>query len=140
MLANLAVTLAYLGYIDQSLLRLEEALTETRRLGHAQTLAVVLIFANWTGWITCSPARGRYAEELLAISTEHRLPFHFGWETAFHGASLTALGQAHEGLTLLTQELETLRAILRVTNEWPLVAPAEFRRGEKGSLCVVRGR
>ena len=110
---------------------------ETRRLGHAQTLAVVLIFANWTGWITCSPARGRYAEELLAISTEHRLPFHFGWETAFHGASLTALGQAHEGLTLLTQELETLRAILRVTNEWPLVAPAEFKRGQKARYALL---
>ena len=116
MLAYLAVTLAYLGYIDQSRLRLEEALTETRRLRHAQTLTVVLIFANWTGWITRSPVMGRYTEELLAISTEHRLPFHFGWATAFHGASLTALGQAHEGLTLLTQGLEALRATGTVTN------------------------
>ena len=116
MLANLAVTLAYLGYIDQSRLRLEEALSETRRLRHAQTLAVVLIFANWTDWITRSPELGRYAEELLAISTEHRLPFHFGWATAFHGASLTALGQAHEGLTLLTQGLEALRATGAVIN------------------------
>jgi len=116
MLACLAVTLAHLGYIDQSRLRLEEALTETRRLRHAQTLAVVLIFANWTGWITRSPELGRYAEELLAISTEHRLPFHFGWATAFHGASLTALGQAHEGLTLVTQGLEALRATGTVMN------------------------
>jgi tetratricopeptide (TPR) repeat protein len=116
MLAILAVTLAYLGYIDQSRLRLEEALTETRRLKHAQTLTVVLIFANWTGWITRSPELGRYAEELLAISTEHRLPFHFGWATAFHGASLIALGQAHEGLTLLTQGLEALRATGAVMN------------------------
>jgi tetratricopeptide (TPR) repeat protein len=116
MLAYLAVTLAYLGYIDQSRLRLEEALTETRRLRHAQTLTVVLIFANWTGWITRSRVMGRYTEELLAISTEHRLPFHFGWATAFHGASLTALGQAHEGLTLLTQGLEALRATGTVTN------------------------
>jgi hypothetical protein len=116
MLAYLAVTLAHLGYIDQSRLRLEEAFTEARRLRHAQTLAVVLIFANWTGWITRSPEMGRYAEELLAISTEHRFPFHFGWATAFHGASLTARGQAHEGLTLLTQGLEALRATGAVMN------------------------
>jgi tetratricopeptide (TPR) repeat protein len=116
MLAYLAVTLAHLGYIDQSRLRLEEALTETRRLGHAQTLAVVLIFANWTGWITRSPEMARYTEELLAISTEHQLPFHFGWATAFHGASVTALGQAHEGLTLLTQGLKALRATGTVMN------------------------
>jgi hypothetical protein len=116
MLAYLAVTLAHLGYIDQSRLRLEEALIETRRLRHAQTLAIVLIFANWTGWITRSPEMGRYTEELLAISTEHRLPFHFGWATAFHGASMTALGQAHEGLTLLTQGLEALRATGTVMN------------------------
>jgi tetratricopeptide (TPR) repeat protein len=116
MLAYLAVTLAHLGYIDQSRLRLEEAFTETRRLGHAQTLAIVLIFANWTAWITRSPEIGRYVEELLAISTEHRLPFHFGWATAFHGASLTVLGQAHEGLTLLTQGLEALRGTGTVMN------------------------
>src|SRR6266849_956871 len=45
MLACLAVTLAHLGYLDQSRLRLEEALTETRRLRHAQTLAGVLLYA-----------------------------------------------------------------------------------------------
>ena len=78
MLAYLALTLAYMGYIDQSRLRLEEALSEARRLRHAQTLAGVLIYANWIDWITCSPELGRYAEELLAISTEHRFPFHLG--------------------------------------------------------------
>ena len=77
MLAYLAVTLAHLGYIDQARLRLEEALSETRRLRHAQTLAVVLLFANWTGWITRSPEMRRYAEELLAISTEHGFPYSF---------------------------------------------------------------
>jgi class 3 adenylate cyclase/tetratricopeptide (TPR) repeat protein len=116
MLAYLAVTLAHLGYIDQSRLRLEEAFTETRRLGHAQTLAIVLIFANWTAWITRSPEIGRYGEELLAISTEHRLPFHFGWATAFRGASLTVRGQAHEGLTVVTQGLEALRGTGTVMN------------------------
>jgi class 3 adenylate cyclase/tetratricopeptide (TPR) repeat protein len=110
MLAYLAVTLAYLGYIDQSRLRLEEALSEARRLRHAQTLAGVLLYANWIAWITCPPELGRYAEELLALSIEHRFPFHLGYATAFCGASLTALGQAHEGRKLSTKGLEALRA------------------------------
>ena len=40
MLGDLAVTLAHLGYIDQARSRLNEALSEARRLEHAQTLAV----------------------------------------------------------------------------------------------------
>ena len=58
----------------------------------------------------------RYAEELLALSTEHGLPFHLGWATAFRGASLTALGQAQEGLTLITQGMEAIRATGAVTS------------------------
>jgi predicted ATPase len=52
----------------------------------------------------------RHAEELLALATEHGFPFHLGLATAFRGMSLTALGQAQEGLTLLTQGLATIRA------------------------------
>ena len=104
MLAYLALTLAYQGYIDQSRARLEEALSEARRLKHAQTLAGVLLYANWIAWITCSPELGPYAEELMAISNEHRFPFHLGYATAMRGASLIALGQAHEGVTLLTRD------------------------------------
>jgi tetratricopeptide (TPR) repeat protein len=142
MLAYLAVTLAYLGYIDQSRLRLDEALSETRRLRHAQTLAVVLIYANWIDWITCSPEMGRRAEELLAISTEHRFPFHLGWATAFHGTSLTALGQAPEGLTLLTQGLEALRATGTVTNTsillmWLAEAYAMVGQPADGLNCLA---
>ena len=46
MLAYLALTLAYLGYIDQARSRMDEALSEARRLRHAHTLAHVLSIAN----------------------------------------------------------------------------------------------
>ena len=75
--------MAYLGYIDQARSRLEEALSEARRLRHAQTLADVLTFANWIDWITRSPELQRHAEELLALSTEHGFPFHLAWATAY---------------------------------------------------------
>jgi len=142
MLAYLAVTLAHLGHIDQSRLRLEEAFAETRRLRHAQTLAVVLIFANFIDWITRSPELGRYAEELLAISTEHRFPLPLGFATAFHGASLTELGQAHEGLTLITQGLEALRATGTVLNTaivlmWLAKAYATVGQPSNGLNCLA---
>jgi hypothetical protein len=109
MLAALAVILAYLGYVDQAGSRLNEALSEARRLRQALTLAEVLSAATWIEWITCSPERQRHAEELLALSTEHGLPLFLGRATAFRGWSLTAFGRAQEGLTLLTQGLVTYR-------------------------------
>jgi predicted ATPase/class 3 adenylate cyclase len=109
MLANLAGTLAHLGYIDQARSRLNEALSEAR-LGQAQTLAYVLIFANFTAAITRSPELHRHAEELLALSTEHNFSLYLGWATAFRGWSLTVLGQAQEGLSLITQGLVAVRA------------------------------
>jgi hypothetical protein len=48
----LAVTLAYLGYIDQARLRLNEALSEARRLRHAYTVHGALLFATWTESVT----------------------------------------------------------------------------------------
>ena len=42
MLTYLALTLAYMGYIDQARSRINEALSEARRLGHNYTLASVL--------------------------------------------------------------------------------------------------
>jgi hypothetical protein len=43
---------------------------------------------------------------MLAVSTEHGLPFYLGWALAFRGRSLIALGKTQEDLALLTQGLE----------------------------------
>ncbi len=107
LLVYLAATLACLGYIDQARSRIDEAFSQGRR--HAHTLAEVLCFASWIDWLTGSPEV--YAEETLALATEHRFPFYLGLALAFRGRSLIALGQAQEALTLLTQGLTELRAI-----------------------------
>jgi hypothetical protein len=78
MLAHLAVTLLYLGYIDRARSRMKEALSEARRLGHAHMLADVLAQALGVDGITGSPEMQRHVEELLALSTEHGFPFFFG--------------------------------------------------------------
>ena len=110
MLASLAMTLAYLGYIDQARSRLNEALSEARRLRVASTLAEVLASALTVEGIAGSPEYQRHAEELLALSTEHGLPVFLAWATVARGMSLTALGQGQEGLSLITRGIAGLRA------------------------------
>jgi tetratricopeptide (TPR) repeat protein len=110
MLGCLAVTLACLGYIDQARSRLKEALLEARRLRHAHTLAEVLANAYRVEAMIRSPEMQRYAEELLALSTEHDLASLLGLATVSCGLSLTARGQAQKGLTLITQGLAAIRA------------------------------
>ena len=109
-LSQLAVTLAYLGYIDQARSRRDEALSEARRLRHAHTLAIVLSWASWSDTLTRSPELQRHAEELQAFSTEHGFSFYIGSGKVYRGQSLTALGQAQEGLALLEQGLSAFRA------------------------------
>ena len=93
MLAYLALTLAYLGYIDQARSRMDEALSEARRLETRPYAGSRALF--WRIWSTGSPARlWCTLEEFLALSTEHGFPFYLGWALAFRGRSLIALGQA----------------------------------------------
>jgi len=142
MLAYLAWTLAVLGYIDQARLRLKEALSEARRLRHAHTLADVLLSASPVERITGSPEMQAHAEELLTLSTERGLPLNLGWATAYRGASLIALGQGQEGLSLITQGLAGIRATGAVTgtpNMLMMLAGAYARLGKPvdGLNCLA---
>jgi class 3 adenylate cyclase/predicted ATPase len=110
MLAFLAATLAHLGYIDQARARINEALSEARRIGHGRTLANVLMYAFIIDSVTRSRETHANAEELLALSTEHEFPLFLAWATILRGTSLTLLGQVREGLTLLIQGLAEVRA------------------------------
>jgi predicted ATPase len=97
-------------------LRLNEALSEARRIKRAYTLAEVLVFANWIELITCLPEMQRHTEELLALSTEHGFQLQLGYATAFRASSLIMLGQAQEGLALLTKGLALIRGTGIVAN------------------------
>jgi tetratricopeptide (TPR) repeat protein len=63
---SLAMTLAYLGYIDQARSRLNEALSEARRLRRPQTLAEVLNIAITVDLTTGSTEMRRHADRLLS--------------------------------------------------------------------------
>jgi tetratricopeptide (TPR) repeat protein len=109
-LANLAVTLALLGYLDQARLQLREALSEARRLKHSLTLAVVLSFALGVDLVTSSPERKGHVEELFSVSKEHGFPYFLSVALTHRGFLLTELGQAQEGLTLIMQGLTEVRS------------------------------
>jgi tetratricopeptide (TPR) repeat protein len=114
MLTWLALALACLGYIDQARSRMDEALSEARRLRHVHTLALMLCMANWLDWLTRSPMV--HTEEVLTLTAEHGFPNFLSWGRAYHGQSLIALGQAEEGLALVKQGSAELRAAGAVLN------------------------
>jgi class 3 adenylate cyclase/tetratricopeptide (TPR) repeat protein len=109
MLSHLAVTLTYLGYIDQGRARMNEALSVARQ--HAYTRSLVGVYACEAEWVAGSPqvAQPR-AEEMVALSSEHGFPLLLGLGMIFRGWSMTALEQGQEGLDLLTKGLSIVRA------------------------------
>jgi DNA-binding winged helix-turn-helix (wHTH) protein/tetratricopeptide (TPR) repeat protein len=102
---NLSWSLACLGHIDQALLQRDAALDEARWLSHPATLALALGPAAWmTGWLVRLESRVllEYADETLALATEHGLGFYRAMALLWRGWCLAALGRAGEGIPLLT--------------------------------------
>jgi predicted ATPase len=91
-------------------MRLNEAISEAPRLRQALTLPNVLYRGTWIESIIRSAKIQQYADEGLALSTEHGFPLFLGWAIASRGWGLVTLGQAREGLALLTQGLTAVRA------------------------------
>jgi len=110
-LSQLALTLVYLGRIDQGRSRISQALSAARQLGHVNSLAYVLVFVCLIEWLTSSPQDlKRHGEDLMALSEEHGLQW-LGWGMAYCGASMTTLGQAQKGHDLITKALSTIRGM-----------------------------
>jgi class 3 adenylate cyclase/tetratricopeptide (TPR) repeat protein len=111
MLGYLALTLAYQGYVDQGRTRMNEALAEARQLAQALTLAMALtLAAHFDFAIGSTDEAQRHAEELSAVSTEHGFLLFLAGGNVYRGRTLTALGQAQEGLALITNGLSMYRA------------------------------
>jgi predicted ATPase len=125
MLKFLGSTLTWLGYIDQGRARLNQALKDARQHGHLYTLAFVLSYEGWFESATRSPQEiQRHAEEAVALSTEHDFPLMLAHGIVTRGWALTALGQAHERLALITKGLSMNRATGAVVNTLPMLTSA----------------
>jgi class 3 adenylate cyclase/predicted ATPase len=143
MLKLLALTLTCLGYLDQGRALLNEALREARQRGHAYTLAFVLSYGAWAESATLLPHEAqRHADEAVALSTEQSFPILVAHGIVFQGWVLTALGQAQEGLALITQGLSMYRAtdaVLYTPSMLTRVAEAYARLGQpvEGLNCIA---
>jgi tetratricopeptide (TPR) repeat protein len=96
--------LACLGRLDQALVHHDAALGEARRLAHPPTLAIALASRGILGSRVCLEPGSllQYADECLAVSTEHGLA-HFQMVALIErGWCLAAFGRADEGIPLLT--------------------------------------
>ncbi len=117
MLAWLGVVLTHLGYIEQGRARMNEAISEARRLQQAYTLSFALCWAGWMETVTNSALEvQRLAEELIALANEHGFPWMLAAGLMHYGWSLGALGQPDQGASELTKGVALYRAIGAVSS------------------------
>ncbi len=123
--------LASLGHLDQALVQQDTALGEALRLSPPLMRAIALTGTGISGLRVCwGPGLLlKYADELLALATEHGLE-HFRMTGLIErGWSLAGLGRADEGIPLLAAGLAGLRDQgFVVFRPWALTLLAEACR------------
>src|SRR5262249_56558266 len=120
--SNLAVCLWHLGYPDQALQANREAVELARQIGHPFSLAYAL---HYTGWLCQNCRLGAEvqaaAEEEFRIATEQGFALWQATGTFYRGAGLVQQGKLEEGLPLLVEGLNGVRARgAELTRPFPL--------------------
>jgi class 3 adenylate cyclase len=118
MLLSWSSALFPLGYLDQAQANSNEALAEARRLGQPFSLAIgglgFLLFHNARvgerNTSTLSTTLQR-SEELVTLATEQNFPQFVAFGRIARGWCMAALGQGLQGIEVLIQGLDGLRAI-----------------------------
>jgi predicted ATPase len=104
-------TLWLLGYPEQALARLHEALTLAHALSHPHSLAVARVWAA----IVCQlrrdvPAVHEQAEAAATLATEQGFPHWAAAGTILRGWALAMQGQGEEGMAQVRQGIAAFRA------------------------------
>jgi predicted ATPase/class 3 adenylate cyclase len=100
-----------LGYPDQALQNIHEALTLAQELAHPFSLAVALLQAALLHQYRREAERAQeHAEALVALSTEQRFPHWLAIGTTLRGWALTAQGEEAGGIAQMLQGLAARRA------------------------------
>ena len=107
LLLHSAFPLACLGHLDQAWSRVDAALKEARGLSDPFTLAFALGIACLAGWFVRLESKPllSYADELLALTTEHGIGHFRLLAFILRGWCLAVSGHAEEGIPLLTTGL-----------------------------------
>jgi class 3 adenylate cyclase/tetratricopeptide (TPR) repeat protein len=109
MLGYLAVALAHLGFIDQARSRMHDALCGARRIQHTYALTLALNLAQWLNGLIRLP-NDDYLLEIQTLMADHDYSSLRGLTQMSCGGSSIGHGQVQEGLNMLVQGLEDLRA------------------------------
>jgi len=106
-----AVILWYLGYPDQALKRIHDALTLAQEMSHYFSLVLALIGAAWVHQCRReAQAAQECAESAITLSTEQGFAFYLAWGTSQRGWALGQQGQVEEGIAQMEQGLTAYRA------------------------------
>jgi tetratricopeptide (TPR) repeat protein len=111
MLGYLAAIFAYLGYFDQARSCANEGLLEARRIQHAHTMVFNLTIMCLVASLSNSPHEvWLHAEEMFNLASEHGFAHWLAYAIGWRGWSSVAIGQANDGVELLTEAISSLRA------------------------------
>jgi class 3 adenylate cyclase/predicted ATPase len=109
--AYAAMTLWLLGYPDQALALLHEALTLAHALSHPFSLAFARCWAAVVYQLRRdAPAVHKHAEAAVALATEQGFPLWTAWGTSLRGWALARQAQGEAGLALVRQGIVSFRA------------------------------
>jgi predicted ATPase len=107
-----AHVLWYLGYPDQALEHMQEALTLARELSHPLSRASALDHAAWLHQYRRERRLAQDQTEAdMALCREQGFAFFLADGTIMHGWALAAQGRRAEGMTQMQQGMATLRTI-----------------------------
>ncbi|RQR45820.1 hypothetical protein DIE21_30670 [Burkholderia sp. Bp9140] len=107
----LVLTLWFQGYPEQALKRSAEALALAQDLAYGPSLAFSLTYAAHLHQLRREPMRaGERADAVIAVSTEHGLPYWLAWGTLLRGWATSEQGNIQDGIAQMRQGLDAQRA------------------------------
>lgn len=100
-----------LGYTDQALQRVQEALSLGQRLHDPPSMAAAPHFAAWHHNLRQEAAETQqHAEDCIRLSSEHGFPFWLASATVLGGWALAEQGQVKEGIEQMRQGLNAYKS------------------------------
>jgi len=110
-LSFLVLTLWFQGYPDQALKRSVEALALAQSLAYGPSLSFSLTYTAHLHQLRGEPAlAAERAEAVIAVSTEHGLPYWLACGTLLQGWATSAQGNIQDGIAQMRRGLDAHRA------------------------------
>jgi predicted ATPase len=134
-LAFAACCLWCLGYPDQALKRIQEALALARELGHPFSLVDVLCFGGclFHAMRRDAQALKDNAEELMQLANEKGMIGYLAMGIRYRGEALAMLGQVQEGMAQMREGMATSRSTgnrLYLSGTLGSLAEAQVKAGQ----------